>query len=462
MEEKEINLINWCAQYITPYNVFIDASAGNGNFTLLLHKLCKYVYCYEPLYKNLEPTMGRVDAINIIWCSSTLNLRNINNIGFIKLCHLPLKNAVKIIDTLAKYPPILFDNVDLRVVLITLGYQVYPINGYDGMYLASDHSDYHQNRLEDYEKIIFNNHETPDAINSVLLKTLDVIKPIKFIKKYHLNCPMSTKRVPNNPSIVKTVGGYICNIRASNYIYTPHFIFLDNDQIHRSDHYQLRLNDDFLIHDIKMLEDVTKNVYFDSFVEGIDDLRMINEKYFICSHGNFNNKGLIEQCLGKIKEGKVVSLVALKGPNLYRHEKNWMPYINNGKMYVIYLIHPFTIYQIHKDGVMELVKHVTLGDLNMKNFRGSAGPIRYKDGWLATVHQVASMYYIHRFVWFDEDFNTIRVSKPFYFERKGIEFNPGMALHDDGIVLSYSVLDNNASCIVVGDKTIEEYIGLNK
>lgn len=459
MDQKELNLINWCAQYLHQYNVFVDASANNGNFTLFLHDKCKYVYCYEPLYINLEHIMKKVDAINIIWCSNTLNLRNIKNIGFIKLCHLPLETCANIIGTLTTFPPILFDNIELQILLKVNGYKVYPINGYDGIFLASDHSDYHQERLSTYEQLVFDNYASEIEINNALLREIELIKPITYTDKYLLNCPMGTLMVPNNPCIIKTECGYLCNIRASNYIYNPNFVFLDKDNIHRSDHYHLTLNEDFLIQDVKKLIDVTNNVYYPSFVVGIDDLRMINDKWFICSHGNFNNRRLIEQCLGKVDDGNVISLVALKGPNPSRHEKNWLPFMKGDDMYVIYLIHPFTIYLINKeDGTLVLVKEVVLNDLNMKNFRGSAGPIPYKNGWLATVHQVANLHYMHRFVWFDEAFTKIKVSEPFYFERKGIEFNPGMTTHKDGIVLSYSVLDNNAKCITVSHDTITSYL----
>lgn len=458
MDQKEIDLINWCAQYLHAKNVFIDAGARNGNYTILLHNICKYVYCYEPLYKNLEPIMKKIDTVNIIWCSNTLNLQKIKNIGFIKLCHLTLENCSNIINTLHHFPPILFDNIALKQLLLSKHYQVYPINGYDGMYLASDHPDYHLDRLDVYDQIILDNHESPDTINNTLLKALEVMKPIPFTKKINLQCPMSLARVSNNPCIIKIDDGYLCNIRASNYIYDPNFIFLDIDHIHRSDHYQLTLNNEFLIQKMITLTDVTNNVYFKSFVEGIDDLRMFNEEHFICSHGNFNPNGLIEQCLGRIENGRVVSLIALKGPNTFRHEKNWMPFINDDKMHIIYMMHPFILYQIQPDGTMILVKEVVLSNLNMKNFRGSAGPIKYNHGWLATVHQVVSMHYIHRFVWFDEDFTKIKISRPFYFERKGIEFNPGMALHEEGIVLSYSVLDNNSKCIVISNDIINDYI----
>ena len=44
-----------------------------------------------------------------------------------------------------------------------------------------------------------------------------------------------------------------------------------------------------------------------------------------------------QQCLGKVINNKVISLIPLKGPNPLRHEKNWLPYMIDDNIYVIYL-----------------------------------------------------------------------------------------------------------------------------
>jgi hypothetical protein len=122
----------------------------------------------------------------------------------------------------------------------------------------------------------------------------------------------------------------------------------------------LTLNNDFMIVKTILLKDVTNNIYFNSFVEGIDDLRIINEQYFICSHGNFNNNRLIHQCLGTydINTGNVNSLVVLKGPNIHKHEKNWLPLIIDDDIYVIYTTDPFILYKVNKEtGDLLLIKN---------------------------------------------------------------------------------------------------------
>jgi hypothetical protein len=55
-------------------------------------------------------------------------------------------------------------------------------------------------------------------------------------------------------------------------------------------------------------------------------------------------------------------------------------------------------------------------------------------------------YYQHRFVWFDHNACLGGMSRPFFFNHKGIEFAAGLARHPDGkrLLVSYGVADREA------------------
>lgn len=477
---KEYNLIMWCAQYLNKEETnFVDISPANGNFTMILSQSAKYVYCYNQSLqdsKNVDTLINTLNLNNVILCSNTFKLSSYGKIGFIKMldqsdedCHTLLSD-IKMVG----YPPLICNNEKYKETLKTYGYDIYQLHGYDGMYFASNKYVSQQ----ECESIIFNNSSTSIQISNALDKEFTCMKKIDHKEQILLNIPMKTTRVPNNPSILQSAGGYICNIRASNYVYDPHFRFLDNDNVHRSDHYIVYFDKHFMLQSMIPLVDKTDNQYVSSFVEGIDDLRLINENTFICSHGNFNNKRLIEQCLGTFNtKGEITKLIVLKGPDPHKHEKNWLAYEQNDTIYVIYLIHPFTVYQVDQEtGNLTLVNQTLLTEQNCHNFRGSAPIIPYHNphknsndtnteeksecGWLATTHQVSnSLSYYHRFVWFSADFSSLKISRPWYFEHKGIEFNPGMChSHDPNtVIMSHSVLDNNAKCITITHDTIDAY-----
>jgi hypothetical protein len=55
-------------------------------------------------------------------------------------------------------------------------------------------------------------------------------------------------------------------------------------------------------------------------------------------------------------------------------------------------------------------------------------------------------YYQHRFVWFDSSNRLRRVSRPFYFIRKGVEFAAGLTRCSEGkgLIISFGVGDSEA------------------
>src|SRR5438445_1571334 len=237
----------------------------------------------------------------------------------------------------------------------------------------------------------------------------DYMVKIPYKNKIWLHCPMGMDRVPNNPSIIRTEDGYLCNLRCSNYVYDPHFRFLDDTGVHLSDHVLIYFNHQFLVEKTVKLVDKTDNVYHDSFIKGFDDIRLIDSHRFICSHGNMNNHRTINQCLGTFDDdGHVTRLIQLHGPNPYRHEKNWLPLVIQDELYVIYTTHPFVMYKVDtNNGNMTMVKNEKLTSKNLDGFRGSSAPIKHKDGYLYTIHQVTKeLSYFHRFVWVDKNFTT--------------------------------------------------------
>jgi hypothetical protein len=82
---------------------------------------------------------------------------------------------------------------------------------------------------------------------------------------------------------------------------------------------------------------------------------------------------------------------------------------------------------------------------------------------LCTIHQVhynTPRQYYHRFVWLADDFQTMKYSRPFYFESRGVEFGLSMALGIDTVLLGYSTRDNTANIVVIDDTTVDTMVGL--
>ncbi|RWA58814.1 glycosyltransferase [Mesorhizobium sp.] len=93
-------------------------------------------------------------------------------------------------------------------------------------------------------------------------------------------------------------------------------------------------------------------------------------------------------------------------------------------------------------------------------FRGGTQAIAFEGGWLALVYETrakpndARQYRQHRFVWFDGAGHLAKVSRPFFFDRTGIELAAGLAWHPDEkrLLISYSV-DDTQPWIAIIDGT---------
>jgi hypothetical protein len=100
-----------------------------------------------------------------------------------------------------------------------------------------------------------------------------------------------------------------------------------------------------------------------------------------------------------------------------------------------------------------------------EQFSGGSQAIRFYGGWLALVYEVPDgrsdkqRFYQHRFVWFDET-KLRRVSRPFFFNKKGVEFAAGLAWHPDEkrLLISYCVGDGETWIATVDASRVQDVL----
>jgi hypothetical protein len=93
--------------------------------------------------------------------------------------------------------------------------------------------------------------------------------------------------------------------------------------------------------------------------------------------------------------------------------------------------------------------------------------------WLAITHEARFIpgtqlrYYMHRFIRYDKDFKVDKVSVPFYFREKCIEFCAGMCIfpkkanknEDLELVISFGFKDAEACIGTVLLSDVERFLG---
>jgi glycosyltransferase involved in cell wall biosynthesis len=153
-----------------------------------------------------------------------------------------------------------------------------------------------------------------------------------------------------------------------------------------------------------------------------------------------------QQVLARIDEQpdgacRLADWQALK-PGREGHEKNWMPFVEGETLRFVYGVDPTRIVDEAGNPLGE-----TTPPADVRLFRGGSQLVRFDDGWLALTHEArlrdGRRHYRHRFFWFDRDLRLRKLTRPFYFQNRGIEFAAGLAAHPDGkrLVITYGVDD---------------------
>jgi hypothetical protein len=109
------------------------------------------------------------------------------------------------------------------------------------------------------------------------------------------------------------------------------------------------------------------------------------------------------------------------------------------------------------DSAGQDVGEIQIPKLRSDSFSGSSQLVQFRGGWLGIIHEAHvyidrpwKRYYSHRFVWYEETdgggFRLSRVSRPFFFKDKVIEFVAGLAWHPDekDLIISFGFRDCEA------------------
>lgn len=366
---------------------------------------------------------------------------------------------------------------------------LYAVKG--GMIPHGDWNIYPRDLLYDYhfdEELSIASFYTPfksvgyDACNRVILrkdtpsdKRLQAYKNILFYvenlkadyKPINISLPrIDSDReayyVPMNPSIQKTEYGYKVICRTVNFTQqgAKHYHTLDRNGIIYTKNFLLHYDSNFnLFSQQEIVENSSRLRHRpDHLVKGLEDCRLLDwngSTWFTCTTYDTSPTSLAQISLCKLPdrlEGAVLDvekLIPLNGPDPSRDEKNWLPFIKDGEMHVVYSSNPLTIKKLDPaTGQCHSVMEVD-SEWDFSQFRGSAAPLPFDDGYLMLVHEVVFLSdytrnYLHRFVFMDRDFKITKVTNPFTFFHKGVEYCLSMTQAGDQLVLPIGIEDKEA------------------
>lgn len=357
--------------------------------------------------------------------------------------------------------------------LLFVYYPVYEYQFDEEMSIAGYYTPFKNEGFSAANRLILNKN-TPAHVKETTYKNiLYYVENLKIAKQIPIQIKLpplfensSEKYNPMNPSIKKTKEGYNLICRTVNYTQDNGNNYRSRDpkdSTVRTKNFLVSYDPSFkMIDQREIIENLPRERHPTSIL-GLEDCRLIesDQNHWIFSTTFDTHPGTVGQTLCTMKNNPhekgplfVEKFLPIQGPAPGRCEKNWLPFVRNGELLAIYECDPLTILKIdRKTGACEnFSKKETKHDFS--KFRGSAPPIEFDNGYLFLVHEVVftdQRTYLHRFVYLDSDLNITKVSKPFTFLQKGIEYCCGMTIDHDQkqCILSVGIDDKEALLLFV-------------
>ena len=280
--------------------------------------------------------------------------------------------------------------------------------------------------------------------------------------------------VPLNPSIINRNGELKMIIRTVNYRIDEMGRYLirgladgsvNNTNPINTRSFLVRLNGDLSVEPGFTQElhhnDVMPDPPAYPLVIGLEDMRLFNigSKLFASATvRQLRPDGLPEQvCVGILEPG-LDNLKRLTHEPL-ACEKNWMPIVDSKSPLWMYRVDETT------NGHGQDHKHPCPWDIGALG-GGTQVIRRHYGGYLAIVHEARQIpgaptrYYSHRFVAWDDKFIPTKISKPFGFHEKTIEYAMGLCWHPDGkrLIISYGFKDCEARLATVDAEEVGAWL----
>lgn len=287
-------------------------------------------------------------------------------------------------------------------------------------------------------------------------------------KQLHFKAPAGYTAM--NPSVEVCNEHISCNIRCVNYTMDEHGRYMIGekqcgDAPIDTRNFVVKLDADMNVNHPRELLWHRPPPAWD-MVTGLEDIRLWRyhgHQWFSATVREQNAGGVCQMIQGKlafdvdpkfmhVTEWKIISGVE-------HHEKNWMP-INERSLTPAYM---------HRlDTIIEPADGKTKNDVNLHvgDISGSSQVIPFNAGLLAVVHEASvdptngKRTYWHRFAWFEKDGYLRRLSLPFVFYDRQIEFCAGLAAHPNhkDLIISFGVRDAEAHVATVAIEEVSRMV----
>lgn len=280
-----------------------------------------------------------------------------------------------------------------------------------------------------------------------------------------------------NPSLALDEQGHLhLAVRSSNYVRhsDSYYEITDGSDVIRSRTALARLDPDLALRGARWVNDSAVAQAPPLFpVAGLEDGRLIRHDGSWWLAGTIREhdaRGICRIAVDRLDDsGTVLSRTILDGPEPSRHEKNWMPVVDESGLRFLYSVGPTVVTAPVPLGTAPPA-HVPFdlatchdGPPLARWLRGGSPVVRFDGGWLALAHQsidfeAGQRNYLHRWLYFYPDLRLASMSRLFSFLGRPIEFAAGLAMVGSSVVVSFGVDDAQAWLATVPRDLVTELV----
>jgi GT2 family glycosyltransferase len=285
-----------------------------------------------------------------------------------------------------------------------------------------------------------------------------------------------------NPSIVSVANGWAALVR----VLDPIPFTSQNDPYLSSENWLIHYDDCLRPLARTRLDDSAIRLQYREAMNGLEDGRLFlwkGDLWALFSGLERTRDGFLNtMMLSRVDGDRLTDARVLPSPHGQAREKNWMPWVVQDDLYLVYSTQPLEIYRVDKQGLVRVNGTETKVVKTKTLVSGSSQVIPWGEHFLAVTHQRSrapaasrfvqkyvmrdpdyqkkKVHFTHQLILLDSHFNIRSRSRPFKFETDGIEFCAGLATKGSRILISYGAMDERARLLELDRAEVDALLGI--
>ena len=267
-----------------------------------------------------------------------------------------------------------------------------------------------------------------------------------------------------NPGMVSTDDGLMLFARSSSYVKFAEARSLYLSRPHHTTALLLHLDDEGRLMRQETVDD--GELRQAGVNGGIEDVRLFRHEGRVMGIGAAvshrpDGTWRVGQAMFELDGARIVRPVLVPQVEGAHPEKNWVPLVKDGQLWLAYSVKP-AIFMRYGPAGFELPPAQERAGLPF-DLRGGTPFIPWGKGHLALVHTSPQwwgdrMHYLHHFVYVDEALRLAEVSPPFFLVRRGTEFACGLVHRDGELWVSLGLADRHCAVVRLPARVVDRMV----